>query len=708
MKKIFMTVLAFLHVQAFAQDKDGNCTLTEEQKDKLSAAYGDGFTKMFMSELSKDPEGAKAEASVLEILSSTVAKVDAANAAAEKAKADFAAEKLANETAQGIIAGHVATIATLSSKPETDPVHAAVVVSPKNPAWLPTVQSTHLFGEDRKCYAIDDAHPFNQRLFSSLMARKGIIIPAPEASSTDYSSLKADLGEYYRTRMMDRIQSFLVQIPDLTALFPMVSDLTDQAILTNVFLTEFSQAYNPGSQFGNLVKGGFKFQAEKVQMYDGTFAHLFQDMKEVEKTWMAYVNNEGSNVIKLALVEFLAMEITKALINELNIRRVKGVYKIPTKDVPSPAINVSDGLLKRIKVWLSEYKLKPFALGDYTASTISNYVKRATLMVPETIRTSGRLVLYMSTDNVSAYIQNNEMLYGLNQDYVPGKMVVHEFPEVKIVGITGMAPSKRMIWTLDGNIILCEGKPGEMRNIYFEQQDWTLKAWSNWKESVWAYMVGRKYASAEEMPNDYSQQMIFCNDMDEPADYFIPMDADATTPSVVNHTSLVSVANTKATAITNILDAVVGKEISLKCGNATNPITIAKAGNFSLLTAAWNPAIGEEIHLVMRSDGKFIETKRITLTSIALAIDPDDTTPSVALSDQFITSENTVATAIIGFDDATSDKIYTIFGGSNTNASTIANAGNFVLTAAMTLNAGTFIKLIKSEADSKFYELSRG
>ncbi|MFH1161161.1 MAG: hypothetical protein V1733_09480 [bacterium] len=36
-----------------------------------------------------------------------------------------------------------------------------------------------------------------------------------------------------------------------------------------------------------------------------------------------------------------------------------------------------------------------------------------------------------------------------------------EYPSVRIVEIPGMAPSKRMIWTIEGNIALFEGKPGE-------------------------------------------------------------------------------------------------------------------------------------------------------------------------------------------------------------------------------------------------------
>jgi hypothetical protein len=329
-------------------------------------------------------------------------------------------------------------------------------------------------------------------------------------------------------------------------------------------------------------------------------------------------------------------------------------------------------------------------------------------MVPAVVRDSGMLELYMSTDAVTAYHKNNETLYGLNQDYKANIQYVKEYPNVRIIGIPNMNESKRMIWTIKGNISLFEDKPGEMYNFNIEQQDWSLKVWSNWRESVWAYLVGRKYASLAAMPEDYSTQLIFCNDVDEPASFFVPMTADDATPSVALHSSLVSVANAAATAITNIDDCAVGQEVSLKCGNATNAITIAASGNFSLLTSAWAPAVGDILKLKKRSDGKFIEIQRITATSNATQIAADDATPDVSAGDTFITHANTAACAITALDNSITGRVYTIFGNGSTNASTIASSGNFVLTAAMTLSAGTWIKLQKSAVDSKYYEISRG
>ena len=724
MKQIFATVLAFLQLKAFAQE-NGKATLTEEQKQKLTAEYGQEFTDLVVKALAEDPSGEKTDAKVkdaiIAVMSAHVAQA-LANEKAAKAELKIAQDeaKAANDAkvlaetaktaADATIAEHVATITKLSGKAEGDPAPGTGAGGNVKP-WVPSGQDTHLFGETSKFFAIDDAHKYNRRAYASMLASRGILIAVPKASSTDYSTLTADLGEYYRQRLTDQIQSFQLPLQDLSKFFPTKSNLKDQEVIVNIFNTEFSQAHNPGSQFANLVKGSFKFEDEIVKMYRITFAHLFENMEEIEKTWIADMNKEGAQRIKWSLVAYLANVVDKALMNEQNIRRIKGVFKTPVKNVPGSFINGSDGLLKRLKIWLSEFKMKAFPLGDYTPSTISMYVKRGTAMVPEVFRNTGRLILYMSTDNISAYISNNELLHALQIDYKPNELVVHEYPDVKIVGLPNESPSKRMIWTLDGNIFLGEGVPGEMHNINFEQQDWTLKCWGDWLETVWAYMVGKKFASAAEMPSDYSTQAIFCNDIDEPDDYYISMTPDDTTPSVVNHTSLISVANTVATAITDILDAVIGKEIRLQCGNSTNAVTIAKAGKFSLITAAWNPAVGEEIRLMKRSDGKFIETKRILVTSASTVIDPDDTTPSVASDMElpsFITSENTVPTAITNFVDAVVEKPFIVYGGSDVNASTIANSGNFVLTDAMTLDAGTFIKLVKSEVDDKFYEISRG
>ncbi len=719
MKQFFATILAFLSIQAFAQDKDGKSILTEDQQTKLKAEFGEEFTSQFAAALSKDPEGNTSDnATIAAMVTAMTTKLQAAvaenttlKAAHQKSASDLVAEKAEKDRLAGIVTEKDGIIATLTKKPEDDPAANTSGMHTDPKKWVPSGTDSHLFGQSNSFMAIDDAHGYNQRAYAAMAAAHGLSIVVPMAtSSLDYASLKSDLGDYYRVRMQDRIQSFLTEIPDLEKIFPTESGYQDQAALVNMFLTDdFSQADGTpvNSSFDNVVKGGYKFEAEILTMYDVMFVHKFTQLKELEKTWIGFLNREGSSTMKWSFIQYILVETAKKLKNEKTIRSIRGVRKNPTQNVPGTSLQASNGLLKFIKNQVAAFKVKPFALGEWTPSTIAAYVKNGTKMIPEVLRDSGRIVCYMSTDALSDYHTNLETLYGLNQDYKADIMYVKEFPSVKIIPVMGMAPSKRMIWTLDGNIKQFEDKPGEMLNFSIEQQDWTLKVWSNWRESVWAYLVGKKFASAAEMPTDYSTQLIFCNDVDEPADYFISMDANDTSPSVVNHTSLVSVANSVATAITTIDDCAVGQEVILKCGNATNAVTIAASGNFSLITAAWTPAVGDILYLKKRSDGKFIELKREVVSSSATAIAADDTSPDVAGNDKFITVVNTVATAITTFDNAVVSKVYTIYGGSSTNASTIANSGNFVLTAAMTLSAGTWITLQKAE-NGKFYEIARG
>lgn len=710
-KQLMITVLAFLGIQAFAKDKDGKMTLTEEQRGNLVKYFGDAFTEKFIQGLAKESAGEAQEQTLMDgMVADMQAKLQESLAAKAQMEKDLAAEKAEKDKLSGIITEQKATIETMSKKPEPEPPVTKVEEGANQNPWVPNGKDTHLFGQDLPFMAMEN-RPYNQRAYAAMAARHGILMPTREASSLDYTSLKSDLGDYYRIRKQDRIQSFLQELPSLTKIFNLESGYQDQAVLVNMFLTdEFSQADSTalGSLFDNMVKGGYKFEPEVLTMYDVMFAHKFTALKEIEKSWIGYLNREGSSTMKWSFIEYILVETAKKLKNEQEIRRIRGVRKNPTVNVPGTSIQAANGLLKFIKNQIALFKVKPFELGEWNSGNIANYIRLATQMVPEVLRDSGRVVLYMSTDALSDYHKNLETLYGLNQDYTANLMHVKEYPSVKIVAIPGMAPSKRFIWTIEGNISLFEDKPGEMMNFLIEQQDWTLKVWSNWRESVWAYLTGRKYASAAEMPSDYSTQLIFCNDVDEPASFYINMDANDTTPSVLNHTSLVSVANTVATAITDIDDCAIGQEVRIKCGNATNAITIAKSGKFSILSAAWNPEVGDVLTVKKRSDGKFIELKRETVTSDAIAFTADDVTPDVAAGDTFITVANSVATAITIFDNAIASRVYTIYGGSDTNSATIANAGNFVLTGAMTLAEGTYIKLQLSETDSLFYEIERG
>lgn len=169
-----------------------------------------------------------------------------------------------------------------------------------------------------------------------------------------------------------------------------------------------------------------------------------------------------------------------------------------------------------------------------------------------------------------------------------------------------------------------------------------------------------------------------------------------------------TVANSNLFAITDIADAKVGQVVAIKCGvSGASGVKITKADKFSLISEDWVPEKGDIIKLMKRADGKFIEIMRTTAAAESYQIANDEATPSVQGATVFITGENTKATAITNLTDAVPGVVYTIHGNGADNASTIANSGNFVLTDAITLSAGKFIKLVKAD-DGKFYEVARG
>jgi len=88
----------------------------------------------------------------------------------------------------------------------------------------------------------------------------------------------------------------------------------------------------------------------------------------------------------------------------------------------------------------------------------------------------------------------------------------------------------------------------------------------------------------------------------------ILLDVDDTTPDVSGgYLFQTNPGNTVATAITNFENATVGVPFTVLGGGGANASTIAKAGKFAYITAAYTATLGTSITLVKRSDGLFIQ-----------------------------------------------------------------------------------------------------
>ena len=89
-----------------------------------------------------------------------------------------------------------------------------------------------------------------------------------------------------------------------------------------------------------------------------------------------------------------------------------------------------------------------------------------------------------------------------------------------------------------------------------------------------------------------------------------------------------------------------------------------------------------------------------------VTIAADDATPDVSGGNIFTTSSNVSATAITDLDLPQVGQIVYSVGGSNTNSSTIADSGNFNLSAAFTASLDDVLILLV-QADNDYIEIGR-
>lgn len=722
-------ILGILGLTSFKK-VNGKEDLTEDECAKLKEfGFNDRFLADFKAYLQNPQPSAQEQshedsraAIVAAALGQVTTRHQEVTAELAALKETAAKDKVAHEAAikakEEEISALNEKIRTLSELPETDPGKGAG--SSASPASTFDINDDQqLGGLPGEFFALN--RPYNLRAKAALLANEGKMLAVAVPNSVDYKTLQEDLGAFYRTRWSDRLQSFLVELPTITKIFKTESGHQDLDTLVNLWLGEFSQADNSAnSEFDKVTKGSYEFGTETLRMYGVMFAHKFKSLKDLEKSWIGYLNREGSNPVKLSFIEYLLVETAKKLHNERELRYVNGVRKDPDPDKPGRAMEAADGvyefLRKRVEGHIdftpnggttgkTVYQIKPFNLPHITAANIGEVFYQGTSQIPSVFRDTGKICLYIPSWMLPIYHKYNEAHYGQNVDYKAGITYVKEFPAVKIITIPNADNHHRIFWTIEDNIKTYDHIPGEMLRFTLEQQDWSVKVWSNWKESTQAECVGYKYTDPLEM--DGSRQLIWCNDYDRPDTYFIEADRDSN-PNVLLHSSVVTAPNSETFEITDIENAKVGQLISLKCGaDGDNGVTIKKTGKFSLISEAWTPKKGDVITLMMRADGKFIEISRSLAVADSLQFDADETTPSLKGGTVFVTGENTKATEITNLTDAVPGTVYTIHGNGDANASTISNGGNFVLTKNITLKGGTFIMLTVA-AGNKFYEVSRG
>ena len=251
-------------------------------------------------------------------------------------------------------------------------------------------------------------------------------------------------------------------------------------------------------------------------------------------------------------------------------------------------------------------------------------------------------------------------------------------------------------------------RAGEESLLTLEKKRRAIDAFADWKLGVFFKAFG-----ANVDPNatlTYEDQIFFSNNVPLLTDVYVPVAANDATPSLGEHHALkIGSNNTSATDITNFDDGVNGQYVYLYGDSDANVSTVKNNANIILSDGDFTLNKGNKLTLVY-SNGKYLEYSRTVASEVSLeqkiTLADGATTADAGNGTWFVTQANTGATAFTNIENAVVDEVYTIEGGNPaTNATTIANGGNFLLSAAFTASAGATLKVKYN--GSKFVEVSR-
>lgn len=432
-------------------------------------------------------------------------------------------------------------------------------------------------------------------------------------AKVDISQLSSDteIGTRQFTIRQDMVIARIVSYPSLAGLFNTVSNIQSGQVITNVLFDEVSQAY----QSGEVYKGNVDFQPEKAIVDKVMSKVRFEDMSTLETAYLNYLNHEGSDPVKWTLLEWLILSIAEKINSERIERSIRGCYVKPVKGESAPAILGSTGVIYRILSLYDSNKALPFddeELADYDASNIGDvfqfFAKKISIRRPNDFK---RFVIYANAAHQPMYMEWYSNKYGKNTDYTGTKDVVPNY-NMAIRWVPAMGDLKLIFATIPGNIELLQNVPGEEYKTMFERHLEEVIAYSYWMEGSSVGFAGRHFKSKADLKaNKAREQYLFFN---LPS---ITAAADATTVDTEGAELedlgflIRTSANTKATVLTDIVNAKVGVVYRIECGDLTNATKIEKSGKFSEVEA-WTPAaVGDYIYVHYdAAKGKFFEVSR--------------------------------------------------------------------------------------------------
>lgn len=726
--------MAFFAIDMQAKmDNKERLDLNDDQKKELDAKAGKpGFAERFMkdfnTEIGAEEEAEEDDAEIQALAATYMSEDDDAGDETEtgdegdqKPEASASGKTPANKKAgtqnKKLLTTMDSRIKTLEAQnkqlanlPEGDEQVEKINASQMKNATL-RHSKTHLFASNNTWDAFED-RPWNQAAKQAL-AGEAITAETNWTETANIDKLNSDLQDYFRKDPM-RIHTTLLDGLQMKKYVELVSGVSDEYIHNMIVTGEITQSLK--SKF--LPKNRVKFEVEKGKVRDIQIDMLFKgyELKKLEKSYLkniAQLAINDSNPHKMTYVNYVVSEIMKRARKEDKIVMGRGVYFAdPDRSTPASFMNNFSGFLK-LYADARGVKYRAFKMGKPTEVNIYDYVNTMCEKLPFDIRILPDLQFVLSPYWERKYNDAREALKGPNKNYDGDTKHVDNFANIELVTYDQMEGEDFMYITTKDNEYALTDKPSEDGFIQFQkggENPRDIKAFGDYKLSAFVAVFGRKQYGLPE--NSFENQLVFSNDVEVLTNTYVPVSANNATPSLKDHHSIVVGANnTEATNITNFTDAKVGERVYI-LGNAdANKSTVKNNANIILEGGADFVANNGSLLVLQALDGgKFIEIDRKVIGAeeeeAAVVIAPDATTADAANGSNFVTSANTQATALTDIENAVEGERYTITGGSDAFATTIANGGKFFLTGDITLENGVFLTV--EFTGGKFREIDRG
>ena len=438
------------------------------------------------------------------------------------------------------------------------------------------------------------------------------------ASGADFSHLSnINLNERYYEVRQDMLISRIVALPSLAGIFPTVSRVQSGQIFTNVLAKAVSQAY----QAGRVFKGGVTFEPEKA-FTDKVMAKIqFEDMSDLETSYLNYLNTNGSDPMKLSMIEWIILQLATQINNERNERSVMGYRVEPTEGVAGHENFAATGIVYRVLGYFyKEFKVLPFkasTLASYDATDFGAVLQAFAGELQKVYKRPKDLIVYLNEAHKPMFNAWLNATYGKNTGFVPDPDTIPNYG-YRIKWVPNMPLNFYFMFaTVENNLFLLENIPGEQYDMKFQRDLEEVLVFSYWKEGAAAAFAGVEEddLNALEAAGIKGRQIIFMN---WPA---VQLAKDATSADAEDGRIFITKANSTGTGaggadvpvvLSDIENAEEGVVYHIECGSTTNATTITKSGNFSKIREDWEPEeVGEWIDVYYNStDEKFYEAAR--------------------------------------------------------------------------------------------------